>query len=83
MVKTVQINSFGACHCQPSLLFQIVTLLPVCPMQPYSTMLPHTSKPPLTAVLSDTTKQEGTLSSTATQLAAGPGTKWNALSMVS
>ena len=69
--------------CKPNLLFQIVILLPVCPMQQYSTMLPHTSKPPLTAVLSDTTTQEGTLSSPATQLAAGTGTTWNALSTVS
>jgi len=52
-------------------------------MQPYSTMLPPTSTPPLIAVLSDTTKQEGTRSSPATQLAAGPGTKLNALSTVS
>ena len=64
-------------------LFQIVILLPVCPMQQYSTMLPHTSTPPLTAVLSDTIKQEGTLSSTATQLEVGPGTKCNAPSTVS
>ena len=64
-------------------LFQIVILLPVCPMQQFSTMLPHTSTPPLTAVLSDTTKQKGTQYSPATQLAAGPGTKWNAPSTVS